>query len=62
MSVIERLKLRPLRDVGKDSLLRAVLMLAPSLQLALQMLQELLPPDESRERLGEVLCPTLWCL
>jgi len=63
VSVVERLNsLRPLRDVDKDTLVGAVLMLAPSLQLALQMLMELLPPDESRERLGEVLCPTLWLL
>ncbi|KAK0614440.1 hypothetical protein B0T14DRAFT_570375 [Immersiella caudata] len=63
VSVIEKLNaLRPLRDVDKETLLGAVLMLGPSLQLALQMLQELLPPDESRERLGEVLCPTLWLL
>jgi len=63
VSVIERLNsLRPLRDVDKDTLLGAVLVLAPSLQLALQMLQELLPPDESRGRVGEVLCPTLWLL
>lgn len=60
VSVIERLNaVRPLRDADKDALLGAVLSLGPSLQLALQMLLELLPEDESRERLGEVLCPTL---
>lgn len=60
VSVIERLNAdRPLQDADKDTLLGAVLALGPSLQLALQMLLELLPEDESRERLGEVLCPTL---
>lgn len=60
VSVIERLSAaRPLQDADKDTLLGAVLALGPSLQLALQMLIELLPEDESRERLGEVLCPTL---
>jgi len=60
VSVIERLNAaRPLQDADKDTLLGAVLAVGPSLQLALQMLLELLPEDESRERLGEVLCPTL---
>ncbi|KAK5655620.1 hypothetical protein OQA88_5551 [Cercophora sp. LCS_1] len=58
--VINRLNaLRPLGDADKDALLGAILSLGPSLQMALTMLLELLPQDESRERLGEVLCPTL---
>ncbi|KAK3377442.1 hypothetical protein B0H63DRAFT_477206 [Podospora didyma] len=59
--VIERLHAlpRPLQNADKDTLVGAVLTLGPSLQLALQMLLELLPRDDSRERLGEVLCPTL---
>ncbi|KAK1750131.1 hypothetical protein QBC47DRAFT_394656 [Echria macrotheca] len=60
VAIVEKLSAsRPLRHGDKDALLGAVLALGPSLQLALQMLLELLPEDESRERLGEVLCPTL---
>ncbi|KAK0716257.1 hypothetical protein B0H67DRAFT_260363 [Lasiosphaeris hirsuta] len=61
VSVIERLNAlpRPLRTADKDTLVGAVLTLGPSLQVALHMLLELLPLDESRERLGEVLVPTL---
>ncbi|KAK4215075.1 hypothetical protein QBC37DRAFT_399005 [Rhypophila decipiens] len=61
ISVVERLNSlpHPLRNADKDTLVGAVLTLGPSLQLALHMLMELLPEDESRGRLGEVLCPTL---
>ncbi|KAM7200379.1 hypothetical protein V8F20_005356 [Naviculisporaceae sp. PSN 640] len=61
ISVVERLNSlpHPLRNADKDTLVGAVLSLGPSLQLALHMLMELLPEDESRGRLGEVLCPTL---
>ncbi|KAK0741402.1 hypothetical protein B0T18DRAFT_432514 [Schizothecium vesticola] len=62
VSVIERLNAlpRPLRNAAdKDTLVGAVLTLGPSLQLALHILLELLPEDDDRERLGEVLCPTL---
>lgn len=62
VSVIERLNAlpRPLRSAAdKDTLVGAVLTLGPSLQIALHILLELLPEDDDRERLGEVLCPTL---
>ncbi|KAK3324891.1 hypothetical protein B0H66DRAFT_546995 [Apodospora peruviana] len=61
ISIVERLNSlpRPLKSADKDTLLGAVLTLGPSLQLALLMLLELMPEDESRGRLGEVLCPTL---
>ncbi|KAM7199022.1 hypothetical protein V8F33_004759, partial [Rhypophila sp. PSN 637] len=57
ISVVERLNSlpHPLRNADKDTLVGAVLTLGPSLQLALHMLMELLPEDESRGRLGEVL-------
>ncbi|KAL2019172.1 hypothetical protein VTK56DRAFT_10044 [Thermocarpiscus australiensis] len=58
---IQRLKSqpRPLNDADKDALVGAVLTMGASLHLALDMLLESLPHDTSRERLGEVLCPTL---
>ena len=61
LSVVERLRSlpRPLRDADKDTLVGAVLALGPSLQVALHMLLELLPQDEARGQLGELVCPTL---
>ncbi|KAK0609604.1 hypothetical protein B0T17DRAFT_621647 [Bombardia bombarda] len=62
VSIVERLNSlpRPLRNAAdKDTLVGAVLALGPSLQLALHLLLELLPQDESWERLGEVIIPTL---
>ena len=58
---IERLNTlpRPLQDADKDTLVGAVLTMSSSLQLALEMMLELLPQEKSRDRLGEVLCPTL---
>ncbi|GAB1313741.1 hypothetical protein MFIFM68171_03951 [Madurella fahalii] len=58
---VERLKSqpRPIQDADKDTLVGAILTMGSSLHLALHMLLELLPEDKSRERLGEVLCPTL---
>lgn len=58
---VERLRAqpRPVKDADKDTLVGAVLTLSSSLHAALDMLLELLPEDQSRERLGEVLCPTL---
>jgi hypothetical protein len=58
---IERLNShpRPLPEEDKEVLVGAVLTMSASLNLALGMLQELLPQEQSRERLGEVLCPTL---
>ncbi|KAL2265935.1 hypothetical protein VTJ83DRAFT_5287 [Remersonia thermophila] len=58
---IERLNSqpRPLPEEDKETLVGAVLTMSASLNLALGMLQELLPQEQSRERLGEVLCPTL---
>jgi hypothetical protein len=50
---------QPLQNADKEALVGAVLTMSSSLHLALGMLQELLPQEESRERLGEVLCPTL---
>ncbi|KAL2259717.1 hypothetical protein VTK26DRAFT_6508 [Humicola hyalothermophila] len=51
---------RPIQDgADKDTLVGAVLTMSASLHLALGMLLEMLPQDKSRERLGEVLCPTL---
>jgi hypothetical protein len=50
---------RPLEDADKEILVGAALTLSASLTLALGMLQELLPHETSRERLGEVVCPTL---
>jgi hypothetical protein len=50
---------RPLQDADKEILVGAALTLSASLTLALGMLQELLPQETSRERLGEVVCPTL---
>jgi hypothetical protein len=49
----------PLGDADKEILVGAALTLSASLTLALGMLQELLPQETSRERLGEVVCPTL---
>lgn len=58
---IERLNAlpRPLEDADKDTLVGAVLTMSSSLQLGLAMLRERLPQEQSRDRLGEVLCPTL---
>lgn len=58
---VERLRSqpRPFQDADKDTLAGAILTMGSSLHLALHMLLELLPEDKSRERLGEVLCPTL---
>lgn len=58
---VERLNTlpRPIQDGDKDTLVGAVLTMSASLNMALDMLVELLPQDKSRERLGEVLCPTL---
>lgn len=50
---------KPLQDADKEILVGAALTLSASLTLALSMLQELLPQETSRERLGEVVCPTL---
>ncbi|KAK0728878.1 hypothetical protein B0T26DRAFT_699566 [Lasiosphaeria miniovina] len=61
VSAVARLNLqpKPLQNPDKDVLVGAVLALGPSLQLALHILLDLLPLEESRERLAEVLCPTL---
>ncbi|KAK3686210.1 hypothetical protein B0T22DRAFT_443293 [Podospora appendiculata] len=63
VAAVERLnslsRSRPLQSADKDTLVGAVLSMVPSLQLALHMLVELLPEDDSRDRLGEVLCPSL---
>lgn len=58
---IERLSSqpRPIKDADKDTLVGAILTVGSSLHVALHMLLELLPEDQSRERLGEVLRPTL---
>ncbi|KAK4031482.1 hypothetical protein C8A01DRAFT_51448 [Parachaetomium inaequale] len=50
---------RPLRDADKEILVGAVLTMSSSLHLALGLLQEVLPQENSQERLGEILCPTL---
>jgi hypothetical protein len=50
---------RPLRDADKEALVGAVLTMSSSLHLALGMLQEVLRQENSQERLGEILCPTL---
>ncbi|KAK4121004.1 hypothetical protein N657DRAFT_673782 [Parathielavia appendiculata] len=61
VSAIQKLKSvpRPLRDADKEGLVGAVLTMSSSLHVALSILRELLPQEQSRERLGEVLCPTL---
>ncbi|KAL1839092.1 hypothetical protein VTJ49DRAFT_1860 [Mycothermus thermophilus] len=58
---IERLNSqpRPLPEEDKEVLVGAVLTMSASLNLALSMLQELLPQEQSRERLGEVLSNTV---
>jgi hypothetical protein len=58
---VEKLNLapRPLQDADKEILVGAVLAMSSSLHVALGILRELLPQETSRERLGEVLCPTL---
>jgi hypothetical protein len=50
---------QPLQDADKEILVGAVLTMSSSLHVALGILRELLPQEASRERLGEVLCPTL---
>ncbi|KAK4151401.1 hypothetical protein C8A00DRAFT_45369 [Chaetomidium leptoderma] len=50
---------RPLQDSDREILVGAVLTMSSSLHLALGMLQEILPQEDSREQLGEILCPTL---